>query len=146
MTLQEQYDEAMFDFSRGDFDRAIARLKGVLIQDAAHFDAQLAMGMAFYRKGDFASAIAEGHKAEALRPAEQLVHTNLSLFYQRAGDKQKAEQHGLQARIASWRAEAAKPNSSGAGSSGDPGLPLARPKAPHIQFPSQPWKKKTKAE
>jgi len=61
--LQEQYDDAMFDFSRGDYDGAIARLLQVLAQDANHFDARLALGMAFYRKGDYATAIAEGHKA-----------------------------------------------------------------------------------
>ena len=73
-----------------------------------NFDAQLALGMAFYRKGDFASAIAEGHKAEKLRPKEQLVHTNLSLFYMKSGDKVTAEKHGLQAKIESWREDAKK--------------------------------------
>ena len=109
MTLQEQYDDAMFDFSRGDFDGAIAKLKEVLAADPAHFDAQLALGMAYYRKGDYAAAIAEGHKAEQLRPKEQLVHTNLSLFYMKAGDKAQAEHHGLQAKIESWRAEPPRP-------------------------------------
>ncbi|HZV33603.1 MAG TPA: tetratricopeptide repeat protein, partial [Verrucomicrobiae bacterium] len=85
-SLQEQYDDAMFDFSMADFDSAIAKLKSVLAQDPDHFDAQLSLGMAFYRKGDYPAAIAEGHKAEKLRPNEQLVHTNLSLFYMKSGD------------------------------------------------------------
>src|SRR5882672_4605226 len=102
-TAQEQYDDAMFAFSQGDYDTAIATLKSLLTTEPSHFDAQLALGMAHYRKGDYAMAIAEGHKAETLRPKEQLVHTNLSLFYMKAGDKQKAEHHGLQARIAGWR-------------------------------------------
>src|SRR5471032_1524921 len=101
MTLQEQYDDAMFAFSRGEFEIAIAKLKAVLAADPAYFDARLALGMAYYRIGDFATAIAEGHKAEQLRPKEQLVHTNLSLFYMKAGNKTTAEHHGLQARIAS---------------------------------------------
>jgi hypothetical protein len=41
MTLQGQYDEAMLDFNRGDFDGPIAKLKAVLAADPAHFDAQL---------------------------------------------------------------------------------------------------------
>ena len=57
-TLQEQYDEAMFDFSLGDFDASIGKLKAILAQDPAHFDAQLSLGMAYCRKGDFATAIA----------------------------------------------------------------------------------------
>ena len=142
MTLQEQYDDAMFDFSRGEFDRAIARLKAVLASDPTHFDAQLALGMAYYRRGDVASAIAEGHKAEALRPKEQLVHTNLSLFYVKSGDRQKAEHHGLQAKIESWRADA-KANQAGDKTSNETELQIAKPKPPPpVKFPSQPWKKK----
>jgi len=157
MTLQEQYDAAMFDFSRGEFTAAAEQLKRVLARDAGYFDAQLALGVAYYRLGDFAAAIVEGHKAEKLRPKEQLVHTNLSLFYMKSGDKVTAEHHGLQARIAGWRAEnaAAASNSTGAKSSavtsygGDPELQMARPKPPPVKvirmpdkFPEQPWKKK----
>ena len=143
MNLQEQYDDAMFDFSQGDFDSAMVKLKGILAEEPAHFDAQLSLGMAWYRKGDFDAAIAEGHKAEKLKPQEQLVHTNLSLFYMKAGDKAKAEHHGLQARIASWKADRSPP---GAKSDDDPDLEMAKPKLPPIKpperFPDMPWKKK----
>ncbi len=144
-SLQEQYDDAMFAFSTGDYDSAIAKLQAVLVQDSAHFDAQLALGMAFYRKGDYASAIAEGHKAEQIKPHEQLVHTNLSLFYMKAGDKKTAEHHGLQARIASWREE--NKLSPDANPAGDPELEMAKPKPQATtisatKFPDMPWKKK----
>src|SRR3954471_8670977 len=121
-SLQEQYDEAMFDFSTGDYDSSIARLEAILTEDPAYFDARLALGMALYRKGDYAAAIAEGHKAEQLKPREQLVHTNLSLFYMKAGDKKTAEHHGLQARIASWRSDTTAPGDK---PSGDPELEMA---------------------
>lgn len=141
-SLQEQYDDAMFDFSMADYDSAIARLKTVLAEDPEHFDAQLALGMAYYRKGDYATAIAEGHKAEKLRPNEQLVHTNLSLFYMKSGDKETAEKHGLKARIASWKENMAAP---GATPSSDPELEMAKPKAPTVKIsgkvPDMPWKK-----
>jgi len=136
---QEQYDDAMFAFSQGDYDLAITRLKSLLEQEPAHFEAQLALGMACYRKGDYAAAIAEGHKAEQLRPREQLVHTNLSLFYMKAGDKQKAEHHGLQARIAGWRENMAPPT---AAQESDPELQLAKPKPPPVPARDMPWKKK----
>ncbi len=145
-TLQEQYDDAMFDFSTGDYDRAIAKLKAVLASDPAHFDAQLALGMAHYRLGDYPTAIAEGHKAEKMKPNEQLVHTNLSLFYMKAGDKMTAEHHGLQARISSWRQDAQTP----APATDNPDLQMAKPAAPPTlhavkppeKFPDMPWKKK----
>lgn len=137
--LQEQYDDAMFAFSRGEFDEAITGLRRVLAVDPAHFDSQLSLGMAYYRKGDYTAAIQEGHKAEALNPKEQWVHTNLSLFYVQVGDKVKAEHHGLQARIASWRD---KPEEAPA-----PGMdtPLQQtPGPPPSEFPDMPWKKKPK--
>lgn len=143
MTLQEQYDDAMFDFSMAEYDRAIEKLKTVLTEDPNHFDAQLSLGMAFYRKGDYATAIAEGKKAEEMKPSEQLVHTNLSLFYMKAGDKGLAEYHGMQARIASWKSDKSKP---GEQPKGDPELEMAKPPTPVIKppekFPEMPWKKK----
>jgi len=140
-SLQDQYDDAMFDFSRGEYAAAIDKLRAVLSADAGHFDAQLALGMALYRQGDYPAAIVEGHKAEKLNPHEQLVHTNLSLFYMKAGDKKTAEHHGLQARIASWRDDKTAPEDKPAV---DPELELAKPSAPKApeKFPEMPWKKK----
>ena len=144
---QEDYDDAMFDFSRGEYDRAIGKFRAILAAEPPHFDAQLSLAMCYYRKGDYATAIAEGHKAEKLRPSEQLVHTNLSLFYMKAGDKQTAEHHGLQARIASWKGNMAAPEPN-AKPVGDPELQLAQPKpkpaALPTNVPDMPWKKNKK--
>lgn len=146
-THQEIYDDAMFDFSTADYATAIGKFRAILAEDPAHFDAQLALGMAYYRQGDYATAIVEGHKAEQLKPKEQLVHTNLSLFYMKNGDKKTAEHHGLQARIASWRDNMAPPGETPA-AAGDPELELAKPKPPPVKmpekFPDQPWKKNPK--
>ena len=144
-SAQEQYDDAMFDYTQGNFDECIQKLKDLLAADPSHFDAQLSLGMSYYRKGDFASAIAEGHRAETMRPREQLVHTNLSLFYMKAGDKVKAEHHGLQARIAGWRENMAPPTP---GQADDPDLRLAQeqpaPMKLPTKFPEMPWKKRPK--
>ena len=140
--LQEKYDEAMFEFSTGNYDGVIERLRSILDAAPEHFDAQLALGMAYYRKGDYQNAIIEGHKAEKLRPKEQLVHTNLSLFYMKAGDKKTAEHHGLQARIASWRDDKTPPGEKPTANTelemAKPGLPK-----PPEKFPEMPWMKKT---
>jgi predicted Zn-dependent protease len=145
MTLQDQYDDAMYDFSTADYNSAIAKLKALLAEDPDYFDAQLSLGMAYYRKGDYATAILEGHKAEKLRPKEQLVHTNLSLFYMKSGDKKTAEHHGLQARIASWK-ENMTPPAPGSAPAGESELEMAKPKPPAVKveqkFPEMPWKKK----
>lgn len=144
-TLQEQFDDAMFEFSTGNIDGAIAGLKAILQEDPQYFDAQLALGGAYYARGDYAAAIAEGHKAEQMKPRDQLVHTNLSRAYMKAGDKKTAEHHGLQARIASWREDMAPP--PGATTPADAELQMAKPKPPPAsipeKFPDMPWKKKS---
>ncbi len=141
---QDRYDDALFDYSTGGYDEAIVKLRSILDEDPGHFDAQLSVAMCHYRKGDYATAILEGHKAEKMRPKEQLVHTNLSLFYMKSGDKQTAEKHGLQARIASWRDNTAPPPPGGV-PEGDPDLQMAqaKPKAFKMpeKFPDTPWKK-----
>ena len=143
---QDQYDEAMFLYSTGNYDQAIAIFDGILAEDASNFDVRCALSMCYYRKEDFLRAITEGKKAEVLRPKEQLVHTNLSLFYMKAGDKKTAEHHGLQARISGWRDNMAAPGTTTATDSSDPELAMSQPKPPPIKLPSKltdaPWKKK----
>jgi predicted Zn-dependent protease len=139
---QAQYDDAMYHFSLGEYAVAADLFKVLLAEDPGNFEAQLALGMVYYRQGDYAAAIAEGHKAEQLRPKEQLVHTNLSLFYMKSGNKTVAEHHGLQARIASWREN---PGPPGGAPPADPELDLTRPKPAPVKiegkFPDMPWKK-----
>jgi Tfp pilus assembly protein PilF len=133
-SLQDQFDDAMFEFSTGNIDGAIQQLRAILAQDPEYFDAQLSLGGAYYARGDYPAAIVEGHKAEKIKPHDQLVHTNLSRAYMKAGDKTTAEHHGLQARIASWRGNMAPPPASGSA------LEMAKPKPPE-KFPDMPWKK-----
>ena len=145
MEMQDQYDDAMFDYTTGAYDEALAKFAQILAIHPDHFDAQLSVAMCHYRKGDFARAIAEGHKAEKLQPNEQLVHTNLSLFYMKSGDKKTAEHHGLQSRLASWRGNMAKPGA--APDAAEDELKMAQPKAPTVKAPpiqvlDMPWKKK----
>jgi len=145
-TLQEQYDDAMFAFSQANYREAIALLENILRSDPEHFEAQLALGMSFYRLADYARAIEEGHKAEALRPKEQLVHTNLSLFYMKSGDKVTAEKHGLKAKVAAWGTDMKAP---AAENETDSELRIAQPEAKPIsvtgkKFPDMPWKKNKK--
>jgi Flp pilus assembly protein TadD len=144
---QAQFDDAMFDYSTGAYQVALDKFKAILDVEPDHFDARLGLAMSYYRMGDFASAIAEGHRAEKLRPNEQLVHTNLSLFYMKSGDKQTAEKHGLQARIASWKDNMTAPGAKPA-EAADPELQMAQPKLQSFKlpekFPDQPWKKNAK--
>lgn len=100
---EELYDEGMFDFSMGEFDSAIAKLKQAIELDPNYFDARHALGMAYYRKEMYDEAIAEGLRSLEIKPGDQLAHTSLSMYYVKKGMKPEAEHHGAQARIAGWK-------------------------------------------
>jgi len=140
-TLQDRYDDAMYEFSTENYSAAISSLQSLLKEDHSYFDAQLSLGMVHYRMGNFALAIEEGHKAEGMRPKDPLVHTNLSLFYMKNGDKTTAEHHGLQARIASWRTPESPAPLDGTASELDMAKPPVAAAKPPSKFPDMPWKK-----
>jgi len=123
---QDKFDEAMLAYTTGDLETAIAAFEDILSAQPDHFDAHLGLGLAWSRRGEHDRAIAEGHCAEKLRPRDQLVHTNLSLFYMKAGNKPAAEHHALQARIASWKTAPA-PNTDTPTAQAP--LAIAKPKA-----------------
>ena len=75
--LQEKFDEATFAFSQGDYEAAASGFEAILAVDENHFDARMSLGMALCRLEQFDRAIEEGHKAEKLRPNDQMVHTCL---------------------------------------------------------------------
>lgn len=145
--LQTDYDDAVYAYTTGDFASAIAGFEAILHRDPAHFEALLSLSLAHYRLGDFPRAIEVGHQAEAAQPSEQRVHTNLSLFYMKHGDKKTAEHHGLQARIASWRGNMAKPDPNATPSPpaelqmAETPKPAAPPAPKPTAFPDMPWKK-----
>ncbi len=70
------------------------------------------------------------------------MHTNLSLFYLKAGDKARAEHHGAQARMAAWRIQIKQ--GAPAGEDNPPPPPRAAAPVPE-HFPEMPWKKKAPA-
>jgi Flp pilus assembly protein TadD len=140
--LQEQFDEATFAFSQGEYEQAVDGFEAILAADRNHFDARMSLSMALCRLKQYERAIEEGHKAEKLCPNDQLVHTNLSLFYMKTGNKEAAEHHGLQSKIASWKQPGADAALSAAG---DDELQMAKPKAESFKlpgkFPDMPWRK-----
>jgi len=140
--LQEQFDDATFAFSQGEYGQAADGFAAILAVDENHFDARMSFSMALCRLEQFERAIEEGHKAEKLCPNDQLVHTNLSLFYVKIGNKDAAEHHGLQSKIASWKQPGTPVPSSDEG--GDE-LQMAKPKAESFKlpgkFPDMPWRK-----
>ncbi|MCD8534062.1 MAG: tetratricopeptide repeat protein [Verrucomicrobia bacterium] len=143
-SIQNWMDDGIFEFSQNQYDRAIEYFQKVLEVDPKHFDATTSLAMAHYRLGNFPKAIEFGKVAESLSPNDPTVHTNLSLFFMRNGEKEKAEHHGLQAKISAWKSDHSEPASQPE-NPGNDALNLAQPKPQNIKipprFPDMPWKK-----
>ena len=140
--LQDQFDEATYAFSQGDYDAAVKGFEDILLLDDNHFDARMSYSMALCRLGNLERAIEEGHKVEVMRPDDQMVHTNLSLYYVKIGNKDAAEHHGLQSKIASWKQPA---NDSSSDINDQSELQMNKPKVESFKlpgkFPDMPWRK-----
>ena len=138
--LQEQFDDATFAFSQGEYEQAVDGFNAILAADENHFAARMSLSMSLCRLEQYERAIEEGHKAEKLHPNDPLVHTNLSLFYVKTGNKEAAEHHGLQSKIASWKQPGAATAPEAEGE-----LQMAKPKAESFKlpgkFPDMPWRK-----
>lgn len=85
------HDKAIRVFAGNKDDEAIALLLEALQLDPHFADAYEALGVILGRGARFEEAIQIFKRLEDVAPGEPMVHTNLSLFYMKLGNKEKAE-------------------------------------------------------
>jgi len=85
------HERAVLDFSQGRDDEAVTRLEEALRLDPSHAESYEALGVILGRNEKFHEAIDIFKRLEEVAPLEPMVHTNLSLFYMKLGDKEEAE-------------------------------------------------------
>ena len=88
---RQLHERAVHRFSRGDDNGAIDLLQQALRCDPSLAEAGEALGVILGRGGRFHEAIDIFKQLEELAPDEPMVHTNLSLFYMKLGDRPEAE-------------------------------------------------------
>lgn len=93
------HERAVHLFSRGDDGRAIALLEEAIALDPAFAEAYEALGVILGRGEQFHQAIDIFKRLEEIAPDEPMVHTNLSLFYMKIGDKDEAERQKAEATL-----------------------------------------------
>lgn len=98
-------EEATFDFTLGDSEAALAKLRQATAQDPESTAAWHALAEVALADGKIQDALKAGLKAVALDPKDVHLHTTLSRIYVVMGDKEKAEEHGAQARTLGWKAQ-----------------------------------------
>jgi len=95
---------AGFDaFSRGDFAAAIAEATRALDVDPAHPDALRVLGMAHYRREEYEEALVVGRRLFEAAPKDILSYTTLSLFLQKNGFIEEAEDASAKAKVLTWK-------------------------------------------
>lgn len=107
--LRAQLDDAILAFTLGDHDQALELLRNVVTSNPAAAEAWLALAEVHFSQRDFDAALSAADKAVALEPEDVHIHTTLSRIWMERGDKAKAEHHGAQARMLSWKAELREP-------------------------------------
>jgi folate-binding protein YgfZ len=85
------HHQAVTAFGEGHDNQAIALLEECLRLDPSHSDAYEALGVILGRSERYHEAIDIFRRLEEVAPDEPMVHTNLSLFYMKVGDKDEAE-------------------------------------------------------
>jgi folate-binding protein YgfZ len=91
-------------FSEGQDEAAIDKLRQALALQPDLLAAYEALGVILSRHEEYDEAIALMNQLLALDPDHVLAHTNLSIFYMKLGDKEKAEEEKAKATSAAFRA------------------------------------------
>ena len=101
--IEELFYEGSDLHGEGRHDEAMERFERCLSIDPNYLDALLGKAMVHLGKGEFDEAIACGKRIVELAPDDILAHTNLSVFYQRAGKIAEAEEAAAKAKVLDWK-------------------------------------------
>src|SRR5258706_9590202 len=101
--MDELFYEGSGVHGEGKHGQAMACFERCLRINPDHLDALLGKAMVHLGKGQFDEAIACGKRIVELAPDDVLAHTNLSVFYQRAGRIAEAEESAAKAKVLDWK-------------------------------------------
>lgn len=108
-SLEDQINDATFDFTIGDTESAIKKLQSITAAQPESFAAWLALTEVLYSDGKQDRALAAAETAHKLNPDDIHINTSLSRIWVARGDKEKAEHFGAQARMLGWKDELKSP-------------------------------------
>lgn len=108
-SLQDQIDDATFDFTLGDSAAAINKLKAITDTQPDSFAAWHALTEVYFSEAQYQDALVAGETAHQLDPEDIHINTSLSRIWVELGSKDKAEHYGAQARMLGWKDELKAP-------------------------------------
>jgi predicted Zn-dependent protease len=111
-SLQDQIDDATLDFTLGEGELALSKLRQLAQAHPDAFGVWHALTEIYFSEGDYDAALQAGERAHALQPDDIHINTSLSRIWVERGDKDKAEHFGAQARMLGWKDELQSPPES----------------------------------
>ncbi|HKK19609.1 MAG TPA: tetratricopeptide repeat protein [Opitutales bacterium] len=108
-SLQDQVDDATLDFTLGDSEAALSKLRSILEAHPDAFAAWHALTEVYFSEGDYDAALEAAETAHKLDPEDVHINTSLSRIWVERGDKEKAEHYGAQARMLGWKDQLKSP-------------------------------------
>lgn len=108
-SLQDQIDDATFDFTMGDGETALSKLTALSKTHPDSFETWHALTEVYFSEGRYDDALDAAEKAHTLKPDDIHINTSLSRIWVERGNKDKAEHYGAQARMLGWKDELKSP-------------------------------------
>lgn len=99
----ELVEEATFDYTMGDNDAALEKLRLAVDADPDCFGAWHAMTEVHFSMREFREALSAAEKAYRIDSKDIHINTSLSRIHMELGDKPTAEHFGAQARMLGWK-------------------------------------------
>jgi len=96
-------EEASFDYTMGDNDAALAKLRNAVEQNPDSFAAWHAMTEVYFSMREFREALKAAEQAFRIDSSDLHINTSLSRIHMELGDKPTAEHFGAQARMLGWK-------------------------------------------
>ena len=106
MSAQDALHRGLRAYSEGNEEDAVQALREAVQLDDTLVDAFEALGVILGRQEQVDEAMAMMHKVLELDPDHVLAHTNLSIYWLKKGDKDKAEEEKAKATVAGMRKKA----------------------------------------
>ncbi|WP_309398061.1 tetratricopeptide repeat protein [Cerasicoccus maritimus] len=103
-------EDATFDYTMGDNDAALAKLKQAVELDRDSFDAWHAMTEVYFSMREFREALQAAEQAFRVNGSDIHINTSLSRIHMELGDKPTAEHFGAQARMLGWKQQLQEPD------------------------------------
>ncbi len=111
--IQHLIEDATFDYTMGDHDAALEKLRRVTQASPNAFEAWHALAEINFSLRRFDDALLAAEKGHALRSDDLFINTTLSRIWMEKGNKATAEKYGAQAKILSWKDQLKNPESGG---------------------------------